>query len=148
MPGEVLEWLGQEVSSNDQTEHAARAAAIKQCEGELGRLRHRLNVLYEDRLDGTITKTFYDEKSKSIQAQIAEVENKLVAVRNAELPPLTTAARRPWRLTSNATMRSTFNKPKQSHDSSCMMVKEAEWKDNEACETRARTFQSLQPLEP
>jgi hypothetical protein len=66
VPREVLDWLAQEVSSSDQTQHAARAAAIKRSEAELGCLRHRLNVLYEDRLCGRMTKTFYDEKSKTI----------------------------------------------------------------------------------
>jgi site-specific DNA recombinase len=42
VPTEVLEWLAQEVTNSDQTEQAARAAAVKRCEAELARLQHRL----------------------------------------------------------------------------------------------------------
>jgi hypothetical protein len=55
VPQGILDWLAQEVTNSDQTQEAARASAIKRGEGEPARLRHRLDTLYEDRLDGRIT---------------------------------------------------------------------------------------------
>jgi hypothetical protein len=93
----------------------------------LGRLRHRLNVLYEDRLDGRITKALYDEKSKTTQEQVATVERKLVEARSSELPPLTTALD-VLRLTSNAC--NAFRvQPEPEQRKLLTMMQEAQWKD-------------------
>jgi site-specific DNA recombinase len=142
VPREVLDWLAQEVSTSDQTQHAARAAAIKRCEAELGRLRHRLNILYEDRLDGTIAKTFYDEKSKTIQVQIDEVERKLSSARSAELSPLTTALD-VLRLTSNACHAFRLQPEPEQRKLLTLMLKDAQWKDGGLQTTLLEPFELL-----
>jgi DNA invertase Pin-like site-specific DNA recombinase len=142
VPPEVLDWLAQEVSSSDQTQHAARAATMKRCEAELARLRHRLNMLYEDRLDGSITKSFYDEKSKTIQTQIADAERRLTEVRNAELPPLTTGLDL-LQLTSNACHAFREQTEPEQRKLLTMMIKEAEWKDGALHTTLLEPFELL-----
>jgi DNA invertase Pin-like site-specific DNA recombinase len=142
VPQEVVDWLAQEVTSTDQTQQAARAATIKRWEAELGRLQHRLNTLYEDRLDGRITKTFYDEKSKAIQEQVAEVERKLTATRTAELPPLTTALDI-LRLTSNACHAFREQPEPEQRKLLTMMIKEAEWRDGRLRTTLLEPFELL-----
>jgi hypothetical protein len=129
VPQEVLDWLAQEVTNTDQTQQAARATTIKRCEAELARLQHRLDTLYEDRLDGRIPKTVYDEKSRTISEQIAEVERKLTAARSAELPPLTTALDI-LRLTSNACHAFRAQPEPEQRKLLTMMLKEAQWKEN------------------
>ena len=142
VPREVLDWLAQEVSSSDQTQHAARAATIKRCEAELGRLRHRLNVLYEDRLDERITKTFYDEKSNTVEQQIADVEHKLAAARSAELPLLTSAVDI-IRLTSNACHAFREQPEPEQRKLLTMVLKEAQWKDGTLHTTLLEPFELL-----
>jgi DNA invertase Pin-like site-specific DNA recombinase len=142
VPPEVLEWLAQEVTSSDQTEQAVRGATIKRREAELARLRHRLNTLYEDRLDGRITGTFYDEKSQIIQSQITDTVRELGEIRNAQLPPLTTGLDI-LRLTSNACH--TFRAQTQSEQRKLltMMIKGAKWKDGTLHTTLLEPFELL-----
>jgi site-specific DNA recombinase len=54
IPREVLEWLQEELVASDLTERAAREQALRREQTELERLQSRLDVLYEDRLDGRI----------------------------------------------------------------------------------------------
>jgi DNA invertase Pin-like site-specific DNA recombinase len=142
VPKEVLEWLAKEVTSSDQTQQAAQATAIKRYEGDLARLRHRLNVLYEDRLDGRIAKTFYDEKSKATQDHIAETERKLSAARSADLPPLT-AGLDILRLTSNACHAFRAQPEPEQRKLLTMMLKEAQWKDGRLQTTLLEPFELL-----
>jgi hypothetical protein len=128
VPQEVLDWLAQEVTNSDETQEAARASVIKRSEGELARLRHRFDTLYEDRLDGRITKTFYDEKSRTISEQIGEVERRLASAKSAELPPLTSALDI-VRLTSNACNAFRAQPEPEQRKLLTMMLKEAQWKD-------------------
>jgi DNA invertase Pin-like site-specific DNA recombinase len=142
VPQEVLGWLAQEVTCSDQTQEAARASATKRSEAELARLRHRLDTLYEDRLDGRITKTFYDEKSRTISGQMAEVERKLAAAESAELPPLTSALDI-VRLTSNACQAFREQVESEQRKLLTMMLKEAQWKDGRLHTTLLEPFELL-----
>src|SRR4051794_26862512 len=54
VPPAVLAWLQSEISASDQIERAAREQALRKCQTELHRIQARLDVLYEDRLDGRI----------------------------------------------------------------------------------------------
>jgi site-specific DNA recombinase len=142
VPREVLDWLAQEVTASDQTQHAARSATIKRYEAEVGRLRHRLDTLYEDRLDGRITKTVYDEKSKTFQEQIEEAQRKIAEARSAELPPLTTAVDM-LRLTSNACHLFRAQAETEQRKLLTMMVKGAQWKDGRLHTTLLEPFELL-----
>jgi DNA invertase Pin-like site-specific DNA recombinase len=142
VPQEVLDWLAREVTNTDQTQQAARATTIKRHEAELARLQYRLNTLYEDRLDGRITKTFYDEKSRTISGQIAEVERKLTAIRAAELPPLTTALDI-LRLTSRACHAFRAQPEAEQRKLLTMMLKEAQWKEGRLHTTLLEPFELL-----
>ena len=117
-------------------QNAALLPTIKRCEAELGRLRHRFNTLYDDRLDGTIAKAFYDEKSKIFRDQITEVECKLAAARSAELTPLTTALD-VLRLTSNACNAFRVQPEPEQRRLLTMMLKEAQRKDGQVADDAA-----------
>lgn len=57
IPAEIVDWLATEISSTDETQASTRVATIKRHEAEQASIQRRLGTLYEDRLDGTITKT-------------------------------------------------------------------------------------------
>ena len=99
-------------------------------------------MLYEDRLDGRITKTFYDEKSRTNSEQITEVERKLTAIRTAELPPLTTALDI-LRLTSNACHAFRAQPEPEQRKLLTMMLKEAQWKEGRLHTTLLEPFELL-----
>jgi hypothetical protein len=56
-------------SGSDLTERAARERAIKQHQAQYHRLEVRIEILYNDRLDGRINTSFYDSKAGEIRAQ-------------------------------------------------------------------------------
>jgi site-specific DNA recombinase len=62
----MIEWLRDELVSGDLTEQAAREQALRRYQADLARLQRRLDVLYEDRLDGRIDATRYDQKAGEI----------------------------------------------------------------------------------
>ena len=74
------------------TEAKARENAIKSRSADLQRLSHKLDTSYEDRLEGRITKAFYDEKAVALESQKAELTRKLNELQNAVPPSLTIAA--------------------------------------------------------
>jgi len=55
IPEEILNWLADAVNGTDHTETKARESAIKSKSAEIERLNHKLNTLYDDRLEGRIT---------------------------------------------------------------------------------------------
>jgi hypothetical protein len=123
VPQEILAWLTDEVNASDFTQAVAREKTVKRHEAEVRCLRDRLNTLYEDRLDGTITKAFYEAKSATIQAQITDLQTKIISNRDTDLPPLTTALDIAQQ-TSNA-------------------CKEATWKDAQLRTTLLEPFELL-----
>jgi DNA invertase Pin-like site-specific DNA recombinase len=77
IPPQVLEWLQHELVSSDVSERAAGEQALRRYQAELQRVRDRLDVLYEDRLDRRIDCTMYDQKAAEIQEQQRRLEDKI-----------------------------------------------------------------------
>ena len=69
IPREVAEWLQATYVESDLTERAARERTIRQHRAQYERLEARIETLYNDRLDGRISPTFYDAKAGEIRAQ-------------------------------------------------------------------------------
>ncbi len=69
----TLDWLERAVGESDKTE----AGALKQLKAERDRLQARIETMYLDRLDGRITATFFDEKSKEWREQQKQIEARI-----------------------------------------------------------------------
>src|SRR5205823_4133555 len=85
----LLEWLKGELVESDRTQSAARAQVLRRDQAELERFQTRLEVLYDDRLDGRIDAATYDRKAKGIQQQQAVIRRR---VTNADAMLLAPAA--------------------------------------------------------
>ena len=72
-------------------ESRARAQALERDQKELDRVQARLDVLYDDRLDGRIDATKYDEKAAEISQQKDRIVQKIRATKAAVLPPTSEA---------------------------------------------------------
>ncbi|MBI2685841.1 MAG: hypothetical protein HYX27_05975 [Acidobacteria bacterium] len=96
-----MSWLADAINDTDQTETKAREPAIKSKTAEIERLSHKLSTLYDDRLDGRIPPTVYDQKAAMIESQQADLRRDILELESAILPPLTTAVEI-TRLTSHA----------------------------------------------
>lgn len=142
IPEEILTWLADASNATDQTEAKARENAIKSRAAELQRLTHKLETLYEDRLEGRITKSFYDEKATTIEFQRAEIAKKLDEIENEALPSLATAVDIA-RLTSQACSKFREQCEAEQRKLLTMMLKEAAWKDGQLQTVLLEPFEQL-----
>ena len=67
IPPAVLKWLQESVSEADLNEQAARDREVKRLEEQHRRLLSKLDVLYDDRLEGRISPEMYDRKALDCQ---------------------------------------------------------------------------------
>ena len=77
VPPTVLSWLRAELSASDETLKTARVVERRRLQAESSRLQARLDVLYEDRLDGRIDTFMYDAKSGEIRQQLDSMRKRL-----------------------------------------------------------------------
>ena len=87
IPPAVMEWLQEEIIASDLNEREAQAQALRRFQTEMERLQTRLDVLYEDRLDGRIDIQTYDRKASEIRMQQQRVQGKIAECRAAEIAP-------------------------------------------------------------
>ena len=85
VPPGVLDWLQSELAESDRTEQAARAEALRRQQKDEQRLEARLDVLYEDRLEGRIDTATYDKKASDTREQLEQIRRR---IRNIKLMPL------------------------------------------------------------
>src|SRR5207247_6909290 len=97
----ILEWLGNDVLSADQTEQAARAQAIKKLQARYEQIQARLETMYLDKLDGRITQEFFDQQSAAWRSEQDGLQRKIQEVQKATPAPIDQAVDM-LRLTSRA----------------------------------------------
>jgi hypothetical protein len=91
IPPAVLDWLKEELVGNDITEQSARSQILRRHRIELDRLQARLDVLYDDRLDGRIDASTYDKKAEEVRTHQQLVRTKIDGCHSATLAPATAA---------------------------------------------------------
>jgi site-specific DNA recombinase len=91
IPQAVLEWLREVIVANDITERAASAQTLHRYQMELDRLQARLDVLYDDRLDGRIDASTYDKKAEEMRLNQQGLRTTINQCQSAGLAPATEA---------------------------------------------------------
>ena len=66
----ILEWVRKALKESHKDENNFHLDTINYLEARKNLLENRLSMLYDDRLDGRITKEFYDQKRKQYEDQI------------------------------------------------------------------------------
>ncbi len=84
VPAAVVDWLQSELVESDRTEQAVRAEALRRQRKDEERLEARLDLLYEDRLEGRIDTATYDKKASGIREQLEQIRRR---IRNTNLIP-------------------------------------------------------------
>ena len=76
---QILQWLQVEAAKSDQTTNVARLQALRREKSEMERLQRKLDLMYEDRLDGRISPSMYDRLASETckQLETARQEEKL-----------------------------------------------------------------------
>jgi len=87
IPSEVIAWLQEELVTSDLRDQVGRDQALRRYEGELNRLGARLDTLYEDRLDGRIDASTYDQKAREVRERQQRVRTKITECQSATFPP-------------------------------------------------------------
>ena len=112
------------------TERQARAQMVRRHEGELNRLQSRLDVLYEDRLDGRIDASTYDKKAEEIRGDQQRIRRKMLECQSAESAPAAQAVE----LISAISKAAELFEGHRAREQRRMLrrvVREATWQDRE-----------------
>ena len=142
LPPAVLTWLQSELVESDQTERAARAQVTRRQEMELERLQARMDVLYEDRLDGRIDTATYDSKARAIRQQQEQFRQKIRTAAAMMLPPAIEAVDLIM-LTSRAADLFAEQVGAEQRKLLRFVVKEASWKGGELRMSLREPFEEL-----
>jgi hypothetical protein len=123
----TMAWLEDAVTESDKPETGAREQALKHLKGERDRLQARIDTMYIDRLDGRVTATFFDEKSKEWRDQQKEIEAQMRKLETAE-PRSATEAVQMIRSVSNACGKFEEAQPRQQRAIARALLRNATWK--------------------
>jgi site-specific DNA recombinase len=91
IPPSVLELLREQIVAQGVTEQRARAQTLQRYQSELDRIETRLEVLYEDRLEGRIDVDTYDKKAEEIRRHQQRIRRNIEECQSAEVVPVAEA---------------------------------------------------------
>ena len=128
IPPGTLKWLQSVVSESDLTERAARDREVKRLEEQNRRIESKLDMLYEDRLEGRISPDTYDRKSADIRIQSKSLTGRLEEIRAAA--PVKEAINL-LNLTSRAAELFAIQPPHEKQAFLRLVLKSATWKHGE-----------------
>jgi len=83
IPQPILEWLDDVMLASDQTEQAAREQTIKKLEARREQIKARIETMYLDKLDGRITREFFDRQSATWSREQDALLRKIQDIQNA-----------------------------------------------------------------
>ena len=83
----VSQWLDEELADSDKVKRATWEEAVRRYRSELSRCQGRLNLLYEDRLEGRIDLETYDRKAQENRDQEAQLRLKIDEIQAAATQP-------------------------------------------------------------
>ena len=142
VPPTVLAWMQSELVVPDQTEQAAREQTARRQQMELERLQARMEMLYDDRLDGRIDAATYDKKAGEIREQQEQIRQK-IRTADAKLLPSAREAVDLMMATVKAADRFAKQSGSEQRKLLQLVVKEASWKGGELRMLLREPFQEL-----
>ena len=142
IPDAVLEWLTDEVVKSSQTESATRAQVQRRSEAELARLMERLELLYEDRLDGRIDARTYDAKAAQITRQQQSLRTKSSDAGITEMAPVSEAVKFLGAVSVASASFPDLESTKR-RELLCLLAEGSDWKSGELRMSFKRPFADL-----
>jgi len=88
----LLEWLRQVLKDAHEAEKTYHESVMKELTEQLERIKARIDVLYDDRADGRITKDFFGRKLAQYEKQQKEVIRKIARHKDSAIDYAKTAA--------------------------------------------------------
>lgn len=69
----VLDWVRKALKESHKYENDYYTDSVRELETRKQRIEKRMSVLYDDRIDGRVTKEFYDKKQKQYEGELENV---------------------------------------------------------------------------
>jgi site-specific DNA recombinase len=138
----ILERLKGEVVESDRTQSAARAQVLRRDQAELERFQTRLEVLYDDRLDGRIDAATYDRKAEALQQQQEVIRRRMRNADAAMLAPAADAVNLMTHISEGARLFSEQGAAKR-RDLLRVVLQDASWKGGELQMSFKTPFEEL-----
>lgn len=85
MPDDILEILKEQLKSEHTSEMSIQNKVLEDLKRRLTVLKNRLDILYNDKLDGIINLETYQEKQKQISEQIEEITGQIEKYNNKSI---------------------------------------------------------------
>ncbi len=142
VPQPILEWLGTAILTSDQTEQAARAAAIKKLKARCEQIETRVGTMYIDKLDGRITQEFFDKHSAAFRLEQNGLLRKIQEVERATPAPMDQAIDL-LQLLSRASQLFLEQPADEQRRLISIVVEEASWKDRALRPTLFEPFEIM-----
>jgi DNA invertase Pin-like site-specific DNA recombinase len=142
IPQAILEWLGSDVLTSDQTEQAARAQAIKKLQARHEQIQARIETMYMDKLDGRITQEFFDKQSATWRSEQDGLQRKIQETLKATPAPIDQALDM-LRLTSRASELFLQQPAAEQRRLLRVVVEKAAWQDGALRTTLFEPFEIL-----
>ena len=142
IPPGVLNWLQVAVAEFDLNERGARDRELKRLEEQHRRVQAKLEAIYEDRLEGRISKDLYDRKSQELRTQSLELLGRINEMRASAPAPVEDAINLMDLTSRSAELFPMQPAPEQQHFLK-LLLKAATWQDGRLCTEFENPFESL-----
>ena len=142
IPPAILKWLQESVSESDLNERAARDREMKRLEEQHRRLGSKLDVLYDDRLEGRIGPEMYDRKALDCQNQATTLARRIEEIR-AGAPAPVQGAIDMMELTSRTAELFLIQPPHEKQAFLRLVLKSAAWRHGELQTQFEEPFENL-----
>jgi hypothetical protein len=142
IPQAILEWLGSDVLTSDQTEQAARAQATKKLQARHEQIQARIETMYLDKLEGRITQEFFDKQSATWRSEQDGLQRKIQETLKATPAPIDQALDM-LRLTSRASELFLQQTAAEQRRLLQVVVEKAAWQDGALRTTLFEPFEIL-----
>ena len=142
IPPGILKWLQESVCESDLNEQAARDKEVKRLEEQQRRLGSKLDVLYDDRLEGRISPEMYDRKAQECQKQATAVARRIEETRASTPAPVESAIDL-MELTSRAADLFSIQPPHEKQAFLRLILKSASWRHGELQTQFEEPFENL-----
>jgi site-specific DNA recombinase len=142
IPQPVLDWLGDAVLESDRTEQEVREQTVKQWRSRYVQIQSRMEMMYDDKLDGRISQEIFDKKAAEGRTQQEELLRKIQEIQSATPAPIDHAVDM-LGLTSRASELFLEQPAREQRHLISVVVKVATWKN---CALRTTLFEPFEIL--
>jgi site-specific DNA recombinase len=142
IPAGVLTWLQEAVLESDLNERGARDREVQRLEEQHRRVQTKLEAIYEDRLEGRISKELYDRKAHDLRTQSLDLLSRMNEMR-ISAPASVQDAIDLMDLTSRAADLFLEQPTAEKQRFLKLVLKSATWQDGRLCTEFENPFESL-----